>query len=72
VPDDRVHEKPAERFARAERLIPVDPRSPKRRERVESRQVPRDGYVSVEANRYPGHASDQGWQAPGMRSADDL
>jgi len=26
-PNDRVHEKPAERFARAERLIPVDPRS---------------------------------------------
>jgi hypothetical protein len=57
VADQRVHgtthEKPAERFARAERLIPVDLRRPAPRERVESRRVPRDGYVAVEANRYP-------------------
>lgn len=57
VADQRVHgtthEKPAERFARAERLIPVDLRRPTPRERVVNRQVPRDGYVAVEANRYP-------------------
>ncbi len=57
VADQRVHgtthEKPAERFARAERLIAVDQRSPTPRERMVSRQVPRDGYVAVEANRYP-------------------
>jgi hypothetical protein len=57
VADQRVHgtthEKPAERFARAERLIAVDQRLPTPRERVVSRQVPRDGYVAVEANRYP-------------------
>jgi transposase len=57
VADQRVHgtthEKPADRFARAERLIPVDRRAPTPRERVETRQVPRDGYVAVDANRYP-------------------
>jgi hypothetical protein len=31
----------------------VDLRSPAARERVESRVVPRDGYVAVETNRYP-------------------
>jgi transposase len=57
VADQRVHgtthEKPADRFARAERLIAVDGRTPTPRERVESRIVPRDGYVAVDANRYP-------------------
>jgi transposase len=57
VADQRVHgtthEKPADRFARAERLIPVEGRAPTPRERVESRIVPRDGYVAVDANRYP-------------------
>jgi hypothetical protein len=57
VADQRVHgtthEKPAERFARAERLIAVDGRQAPPRERTASRVVPRDGYVAVEANRYP-------------------
>jgi transposase len=57
VADERLHgtthEKPCERFARAERLIQVDARCPSPRERVEGRVVPRDGYVAVEANRYP-------------------
>jgi len=57
VADERIHgtthEKPSQRFARAERLISVDARCPCPRERVESRVVPRDGYVAVEANRYP-------------------
>ena len=57
IADQRVHgtthEKPAERFARAEKLIPVDRRAPSPRERIESRVVPRDGYVAVESNRYP-------------------
>jgi transposase len=56
VADERVHgtthEKPSERFLR-ERLIAVDLRAPAPRERVESRVVPRDSYVAVEANRYP-------------------
>lgn len=57
VADERIHgtthEKPSARFARAERLISVAARSPAPRERVESRGVPRDSYVAVEANRYP-------------------
>jgi transposase len=57
VADQRVHgtthEKPADRFARAERLVAVDGRAPTPRERIESRVVPRDGYVAVDANRYP-------------------
>jgi transposase len=56
VADERVHgtthEKPSQRFL-SERLIAVDQRLPSPRERVESRVVPRDGYVAVEANRYP-------------------
>ena len=56
VADERVHgtthEKPSQRFLR-ETLIAVDLRSPSPRERVESRVVPRDGYVAVETNRYP-------------------
>ena len=56
VADERVHgtthEKPSQRFVR-ETLVPVDLRPPAPRERVESRVVPRDSYVSVEANRYP-------------------
>jgi len=56
VADERVHgtthEKPSQRFLR-ETLIAVDLRSPSAQERVESRVVPRDGYVAVETNRYP-------------------
>jgi len=57
VADQRVHgtthEKPAERFARAEKLIPVDRRPPAPRERVVIRRVPSDCYVALETNRYP-------------------
>jgi transposase len=57
IADQRVHgtthEKPADRFARAEQLIPVDQRPPTPRERVETRQLARDGYVAVDSNRYP-------------------
>lgn len=59
VADQRVHgttyELPAQRFARAEAaaLIAVDARLPPPQERTESRIVPRDGLVAVEANRYP-------------------
>ena len=59
VADQRIHgtthERPAERFARAEQevLIAVDLRAPSPRERVGSRVVPRDAYVAVETNRYP-------------------
>ena len=58
VADQRVHgttgERPAVRFARAEAaaLVPVERRPPPR-ERLESRVVPRDGYVAVDTNRYP-------------------
>jgi transposase len=50
-----THERPADRFARAEAgaLVPVDARRPTPRERVEHRVVPRDTYVLVETNRYP-------------------
>jgi hypothetical protein len=50
-----THERPAERFARSEReaLLPATARPPAVRERVETRVVPRDGLVAVEANRYP-------------------
>ena len=57
VADQRVHgtthEKPQERFLRAETLIPVDLRPPAPRERVVIRRVPTDCYVAVETNRYP-------------------
>ena len=59
VADQRVHgtthELPAERFARSEAatLSAVDARPPAPQERMESRIVPRDGLVAVEANRYP-------------------
>jgi transposase len=59
IADQRVHgtthELPHERFERAERvaLVPVVARPPAVRERVETRMVPRDGYVAIEANRYP-------------------
>ena len=59
VADQRVHgtthELPAHRFARSEAaaLSAVDARPPAPQERMESRIVPRDGLVSVEANRYP-------------------
>jgi transposase len=59
VADTRVHgtthERPIERFVREEAaaLVAVDARRPVPRARVESRIVPRDGLVAVEANRYP-------------------
>lgn len=52
-PHGTTHEKPAERFARAEKLIAVDTRAPARREQVLARRVPRDAYVAVDTNRYP-------------------
>jgi hypothetical protein len=52
-PHGTTHEKPAERFARGEKLIAVDMRPPARREQVMARRVPRDAYVAVETNRYP-------------------
>jgi transposase len=59
IADQRIHgtthERPAERFARGEReaLVAVEARPPAVRERVETRVVPRDALVAVEANRYP-------------------
>src|SRR5213593_2758412 len=57
VADQRVHgtthERPCERSARAETLIPVDLRPPTPRERLVIRRVPTDCYVAVETNRYP-------------------
>ena len=57
VADQRVHgtthEKPAERFARGEKLIAVDGRPPARREQVVVRRVPTDAFVTVQTNRYP-------------------
>lgn len=59
IADERIqgttHERPAERFERGERpaLVPVPARPPAVRERVTSRVIPRDGYVAVEANRFP-------------------
>ena len=59
IADQRVHgtthERPAERFAREEvaALVAVDARTPPVRERLETRIVPRDGYVAILANRYP-------------------
>jgi len=57
VADQRVHgtthERPAERFGRAEKLIPVDRRPPAPRERIVIRRVPSDCYVALETNRYP-------------------
>jgi transposase len=59
VADQRVHgtthELPAQRFARSEAAVlsAVDARPPAPQERMESRIVPRDGLVAVEANRYP-------------------
>lgn len=49
-----THELPAVRFERErEFLISVDTRPPAPRERVESRIVHRDGFVSIDANLYP-------------------
>lgn len=59
IADERVHgtthERPSERFQRAESaaLLAVNERRPTPRERIEQRIVPRDGNVAVEANRYP-------------------
>jgi transposase len=59
VADQRVHgtthELPSQRFAHSEAaaLTAVDARPPAPQERMESRIVPRDGLVAVEANRYP-------------------
>lgn len=64
VADERVHgtthEKPSERFLR-ETLIAVDLRSPAPREQVLQRIVPRDGFVAIEANRYPVPLDWAGW-----------
>jgi transposase len=50
-----IHEKPAERFAREERvrMIAVDARPPTRESRTISRRVSHDAFVEVETNRYP-------------------
>jgi transposase len=59
IADERIHgtthEKPSERFKRAEAeaLISIDERAPTPRERVESRIVPSDAYVVIATNRYP-------------------
>jgi len=59
IADQRIHgtthEKPSERFQRAEAaaLIPIEERSLPPREKLESRIVPRDAMVVVETNRYP-------------------
>jgi hypothetical protein len=56
VADQRVHgtthERPAERFARGEVLLPVDLRPAPPRERLETRIVPKDAYVAVDTNQY--------------------
>jgi hypothetical protein len=59
VADERIHgtthERPGERFERDERaaLVPVDARPPSVFERITTRRVPKDAYVSMETNRYP-------------------
>jgi hypothetical protein len=59
VADQRIHgtthERPAERFARAEaaELIAVDARPPAPRERITTRVVPRDGLVAVRSQPLP-------------------
>ena len=59
VADQRIHgtthERPAERFAREERvtMIAVDARLPSRESRTISRRVSHDAFVEVETNRYP-------------------
>ncbi|MGH9196806.1 MAG: IS21 family transposase, partial [Acidimicrobiia bacterium] len=59
VADQRIHgtthERPAERFARAEQdsMIPVEGRVPAATMKVVTRRVPRDAFVAVESNRYP-------------------
>ena len=59
VADQRLHgtthERPADRFLRAEAeaLLPVEGREAPVRERVAGRVVTRDTYVVVETNRYP-------------------
>ncbi len=59
VADQRIHgtthERPAERFLRAEQpaMIAVDGRVPVATMKVVTRLVPRDAFVAVESNRYP-------------------
>lgn len=59
VADERIHgtthERPSARFDRAEAsaLVPVDVRPAPPHERVVTRIVPPDTYVTVETNRYP-------------------
>ena len=50
-----THERPAERFARAEAeaLVAVSHRQPPPRERLEQRIVPRDALVVIDTNPYP-------------------
>lgn len=59
VADERIHgtthERPRERFERDERaaLVSVEARPPSVLERITTRRVPKDAYVSMETNRYP-------------------
>jgi transposase len=59
IADERIHgtthERPADRFAREERvrMIAVDARPPARESRTLTRRVSRDAFVEAETNRYP-------------------
>ena len=78
IADERLHgtthEKPSERFRRAEAvaLIPVDLRPAPERERIEHRIVPRDTYVVVETNRYPAPVEWVGQQVEVRLLADQI
>jgi hypothetical protein len=69
-----THERPSERFRRAEAgtLIAVDLRQAPERERLEHRIVPRDTYVVVETNRYPTPVEWVGQQVEVRLSADRI
>jgi hypothetical protein len=78
IADERLHgtthERPSERFRRAEAgtLISVDLRQAPERERLEHRIVPRDTYVVVETNRYPTPVEWVGQQVEVRLSADRI
>ena len=78
IADERLHgtthERPSERFRRAEAsaLISVDLRPASERERLEHRIVPRDTYVVVETNRYPTPAEWVGQQVEVRLSTDRI
>jgi len=78
IADERVHgtthEQPAQRFDREEAatLIAIEPRCPAVRERVESRIVPRDGYVALGGNRYPVPLCWAGFQVRVQVLADEV